>query len=68
MSTCKNVSRKERVARLAGGCLMILCGLAGLGATPLGFAVAGVGLVTMVTGAVRYCPACAIAGRKPLDD
>ncbi|WGG50636.1 DUF2892 domain-containing protein [Rugamonas sp. DEMB1] len=64
----KNVGSKERIARVIGGCLMILFGLVPLHATALGLAIAGVGVVGMVTGAVRYCPACAMAGRKPIDN
>lgn len=64
----KNVGPKERIARIVGGCLMVLCGLVGLQATPLGLAVAAVGVVSMLTGVVRYCPACALSGRKPTDD
>ncbi len=63
----KNVGPKERIARIVGGCLMVLCGLIGLQATPLGLAVAAVGVVSMLTGIVRYCPACALSGRKPTD-
>lgn len=68
MKTCKNVGTKERLARLIGGCLMILCGLVGLHATVLGWAVAGLGAVSMATGVARYCPACAMAGRKTIND
>lgn len=63
----KNVGPKERVARVAAGILMMLCGLYGLGATPLGWSVAAAGLVSLATGLVRYCPACAIAGRNSND-
>lgn len=67
MQIRKNVSNKERIARIVGGGAMILCGLIGLGATPLGIGTAGVGLYTLVTGLVRYCPSCAIMGRKTRD-
>ena len=60
----KNVGGKERIARLLGGGLMILCGLVGLHATALGLLLAGAGVVTLLTGTVGYCPACAMAGRK----
>jgi hypothetical protein len=63
----KNVSRRERIVRIAAGILMMLCGLLGLHATPLGMFVAAVGLVSIVTGLVRYCPACALAGKQPCD-
>jgi hypothetical protein len=61
----KNVGSKERIARVVGGCLMLLFGLLGMQASPPGLAIAGLGLVGIVTGALRFCPACAIAGRKP---
>ncbi len=61
----KNVGSKERIARIVGGCLMLLFGLLGMQASPPGLAIAGMGLVGIVTGALRFCPACAIAGRKP---
>lgn len=64
----KNVGPKERVARIVAGAAMMLCGLAGLGATPLGWGIAAVGAVSMGTGLVRYCPACAIAGKKGADN
>ena len=63
----KNVGPKEKIARIVGGCLMVLCGLLGLQATPLGLAVAAVGVVSMLTGMFRHCPACALSGRKPND-
>ncbi len=63
----KNVATKERIARLTAGCLMIVCGLVGLGASSLGVLFAVAGAVTMLTGVVGFCPACAMIGRKPLD-
>lgn len=63
----KNVGSKERLARLIAGILMVLCGLFGLQASLLGLLVAGVGVVTLLTGAFGYCPACAASGRKPIE-
>lgn len=63
----KNVSGKERAARLVGGGLMVLCGLVGLQASMLGILVAGAGVVSAMTGLVGFCPACAMVGRKPLE-
>jgi len=63
----KNVGNKERIARLAAGCLMVLCGLVGLQASPLGLLVAAAGVVSTVTGLFGFCPACAMVGRKPVD-
>jgi hypothetical protein len=60
----RNVGSKERVARIVGGALMMLCGVVGLKASPLGLMLAAVGAVSLVTGIVRFCPACALAGRK----
>ncbi|MHA7847521.1 YgaP family membrane protein [Serratia sp. D1N4] len=60
----KNVGNKERIARVTGGCLMILYGLIGLHTTWLGITIAGVGFVNLVTGALRYCPVRAVSGRK----
>lgn len=62
----KNVGNKERIARLAGGCLMVLCGLVGLHASPLGWLLAAAGVVSTATGLFGHCPACAMVGRKPL--
>ena len=61
-----NVGGKERWSRLAAGAVVILCGLLGLKATLLGLLLAGAGTVTALTGLVGYCPACSVAGRKPL--
>jgi uncharacterized membrane protein len=62
----KNVGGRERWARLAGGVAMIACGVIGLQASMLGLLLAGAGAVTVLTGLVGYCPACAVAGRKSL--
>jgi uncharacterized membrane protein HdeD (DUF308 family) len=64
----KNVSAKERIARLVAGVLMILCGLIGLQTSALGLFVACVGVFTIATGMFGFCPACAMAGRKSLGD
>jgi hypothetical protein len=63
----RNIGSKERIARVIGGGLIVLCGLVGLHATPLGLGIAGVGIISVLTGLVRYCPACAMAGRKFAD-
>ena len=61
----KNVGGWERAARLTGGALMLICGVVALHASPLGLLLSGTA-VTLVTGVIGYCPACAIAGREPL--
>lgn len=64
----KNVGFKESVARLLGGALIVACSLALIDPTPLGMALAVSGVVTALTGLFGFCPACAIAGRKPLNE
>ncbi|WP_407941671.1 YgaP family membrane protein [Noviherbaspirillum galbum] len=63
----KNVGRRERIVRIVAGMIMMLCGIVGLQAMPLGIFVAAVGGVTMLTGIIRYCPACAIGGKQTCD-
>ncbi len=65
MFYAKNVGPKERIVRTVGGAIMILCGVVGLRLSPLGLLLGGVGIVTIVTGLVGFCPACAMVGRKP---
>jgi hypothetical protein len=61
----KNVGSVEQVLRIGAGVAMVACGLLGLGYNPVGYAVAGMGAITVLTGIVGYCPACAVAGRRP---
>src|SRR5262245_3790995 len=63
----KNVGGWERAARLIGGGLMLICGVVALHASPLGLLLSGAGVVTLATGVFGYCPACAVAGREPLN-
>jgi hypothetical protein len=60
----KNVGPKERWARGVSGALMGGCGLLVLSFTPLGWLVAGAGVMTVLTGLFGFCPACAMVGRK----
>lgn len=64
----KNVGGKERFGRLVAGAAMMLCGLVGLQASPLGWLLAASGVVTVLTGVVGYCPACAMVGRRPVKE
>jgi hypothetical protein len=61
----KNVGRKERWGRLFGGASVTACSLALIGLTPLGIGLAATGAFAGLTGVLGYCPACAMAGRKP---
>lgn len=63
----KNVAPTERAVRAVAGGLMIACAWALAGATPLGWLMAGAGVMTVVTGMVGFCPACAMAGRRPIE-
>jgi Protein of unknown function (DUF2892) len=60
----KNVPSRERLIRIAAGLAMIACGMLGLPGLAIGYLIACTGVVTLITGFVGYCPACAIAGRK----
>lgn len=60
----KNVAGWESWVRVFAGAVMIACGLLGLKGMPVGYLIAGIGVMTVLTGFFGYCPACAIAGRK----
>ena len=61
----KNVGSKESLARMLGGALIVACSLTQIGTTPLGLVLAVSGVFTVLTGVFGFCPACAMAGRKP---
>lgn len=63
----KNMGFKERSARVMGGVLVVACSLAQIGLSPLGFVLAISGVLTVLTGLIGFCPACAMAGRKSLE-
>jgi DUF2892 family protein len=62
----KNLAGWERILRSVAGLAMGACGLLGpgLAGTPVGYIIAASGVVTLLTGFVGYCPACAMAGRE----
>jgi hypothetical protein len=68
MSYRKNVGSKESWARVIGGALIVACALTQIGPTLLGLVLAASGVFTALTGLVGFCPACAMAGRKQLED
>ena len=68
MSYRKNMGSREGWARVIGGALIVACSLAQIGLTPLGSVLAMTGVLTALTGLLGFCPACAMAGRKPLED
>ena len=63
----KNMGSKESWARMIGGALIVACSLTQIGTTLLGLALAASGALTALTGLIGFCPACAMAGRKPLE-
>jgi len=60
----KNLPGWERAARVLGGAAMIACGFLGLPGLPIGYLIAGAGVVTAMTGFFGFCPMCAMAGRR----
>ena len=63
----KNMGGKEQWGRVLGGALIAACSLSQIGLTPLGLVLAASGLFTALTGVIGFCPACAMAGRRPLE-
>ena len=63
----KNMGSKESWARIVGGVLIVACSLTQIGVTPLGLGLAASGAFTVLTGLFGFCPACSLAGRKPLE-
>jgi hypothetical protein len=64
----KNMGAKERAARLLGGALIVGCALTLVGFTPLGLMLASTGVVAALTAVFGFCPACAMVGRRPVED
>ena len=62
----KNLPVWERTTRVVAGILMGLCGFLGpgLAGTPVGYIIAAAGGMTLLTGFIGFCPACAMVGRK----
>ena len=63
----KNMGSRESWARVVGGGLIVACSLTQIGLTPLGVVLAMSGVLAAATGLAGFCPACAMAGRKPLE-
>lgn len=62
----RNLPFWERALRPALGLLTVLAAV-GLGATgAVAWAAAAVAATLVLTGFVGYCPACAMAGRRPM--
>jgi uncharacterized membrane protein HdeD (DUF308 family) len=63
----KNVGKTERVARTVAGALMITCAFTAFSHMSLKWVLVASGIVTILTGIVGFCPACAMAGRKNVE-
>jgi hypothetical protein len=60
----KNVGATERVARAVAGGLMISCAFTAFAQSPLKWVLLGSGIITLLTGVIGFCPACAMVGRR----
>ncbi len=60
----KNLPAWERAARVIVGLAMVAGGLAVLTATIGGYVLAGMGVMTALSGFAGFCPMCAMVGRK----
>jgi len=60
----KNLPGWERAMRVIAGVVMIAWGLIGFPGMPLGYLIAGSGMVAILTGFFGFCPMCAVVGRK----
>ena len=62
----KNLPVWERVLRSVAGVAMVAVGLLAqsFAGSPLGYIIAGAGVMTLATGFVGFGPACAMVGRR----
>jgi len=60
----KNLPGWERVLRVMMGGAMIAAGVIGLHGGVMGYGLAGMGGMVIITGFIGFCPACAMVGRK----
>jgi hypothetical protein len=62
----ENLPTWERATRAIAGIAMAACGFLapGLGGTSAGLIVSAVGALTLLSGLVGFCPACAMVGRR----
>lgn len=61
----KNLTSKESAMRTIGGGALVVGAVVAWqhGATAAALGLGGMGLGVMLSGLLRYCPACALAGR-----
>lgn len=59
----KNVGMVERVVRVVAGCSLMVCGYIMFGQSAMAWVAGASGLITIATGIVGFCPACAMVRR-----
>jgi hypothetical protein len=64
----KNVGTVEGWARILAGAAIAVGAIALLGFSQQGIVIAASGAFAALTGAVGFCPACALLRRKPVED
>lgn len=64
----KNMGAKERWARALVGAALLGGAYLLFGATARALLVGGSGAMLALTGAVGFCPACAMVGRRRVED
>ncbi len=60
----KNVTRWERVARVIGGGMLATAGWLLYEGISAGYILIAIGAMSLVTGMMGFCPACAMVGRR----
>jgi len=60
----QNIGTRQRVVRAVAGGLMVAGGVLMFEGQPLGYALAAMGVMGLLTGLMGYCPACAMVGCK----
>jgi hypothetical protein len=60
----KNITTWERRLRVIAGVAAIPAGFALHGLAPTAYVIAASGAVAALSGALGFCPACALVGRK----
>ncbi len=60
----QNVGPAQRVVRIVAGGMMVAGGVLMLQGQTVGYILAAMGAMGLLTGLMGYCPACALAGCK----
>jgi hypothetical protein len=60
----KNIPGWERAIRLIMGTGLVAAAVVHFGPTAIGWGVGAMGTMAVMSGAVGFCPACAMIGRK----